>query len=65
MFETGENDDSNGRKLLDMDGVQVVVESAGTDSYQIVQLLSSNPQDYLNEKYMPGKMIKMQPLLDS
>ncbi|OEF98668.1 YlzJ-like family protein [Desulfuribacillus alkaliarsenatis] len=46
---------------MDYQGKKVIVESI--DSYQakIVRLISSNPNDFLNANYTPGKIIYFRP----
>jgi hypothetical protein len=44
-------------KEIDVDGVTLVVESVGINQGKIVRLLSSDPQDYLNPSFSPGKII--------
>ena len=46
----------------EIDGVQMVVEHLPqTAEAKIVRLLSPNPQDYLNPKFMPGQTIYFRP----
>ncbi|HHY71057.1 MAG TPA: hypothetical protein GX519_05280 [Thermoanaerobacterales bacterium] len=44
-------------KEINVDGVKLVVESVGINQSKIVRLLSSNPQDFLNPNFSPGKII--------
>jgi hypothetical protein len=46
----------------EFEGVKMVVEPSGSFSEaRIIRLLSSNPQDYLNPRYMPGQTIHFRP----
>ncbi|GIO26209.1 YlzJ-like family protein [Ornithinibacillus bavariensis] len=45
------------RKCVNYEGKTVFVEKNTNGEYQLVQLLSTDPQDYLNEKFTPGTII--------
>lgn len=45
------------RECITYEGKMVIAERNTDGSYQMVQLLSTNPQDFLNEKYSPGTTI--------
>ena len=40
-------------------GVLVTVERIAVNRYQIVNVLSTDPKDYLREELQPGKMIEI------
>lgn len=44
-----------------MNGVTMQVRAVNPHQAMIVRLLSSNPQDFLNPQYSPGRMIEFQP----
>lgn len=44
-------------KEIEIDGVKLVIEPININQGKIVQLLSSNPQDFLNPNFSPGKII--------
>ncbi|NLU09586.1 MAG: hypothetical protein GXW90_01325 [Tepidanaerobacter acetatoxydans] len=44
-------------KEIDTNGVKLIVECIGINQGKIVRLLSSNPQDFLNPNFFPGKII--------
>lgn len=46
---------------INYQGKKVVVESLGAYQAKIVQLISSNPNDYLDSAYTPGKIIHFRP----
>ncbi|OEH94152.1 YlzJ-like family protein [Bacillus solimangrovi] len=54
-----ENQDYMNQTVISHNGVQMVVEQVSVSQCRIVRLLSSNPNDYLNQKYMPGTMMNM------
>ena len=51
------------RKVIEINQIPLMVEQSSESEYQIVQILSSNPQHYLSEKLQPGKKLTLQPLL--
>ncbi len=44
-------------KEIEIGGVKLVIEPIGVNQGKIVQLLSTNPQDFLNPNFAPGKII--------
>lgn len=46
---------------LEVDGVTMLINQTGVDKGEIVKIISSNPQDYLNVDYQPGNMVKFEP----
>lgn len=42
---------------------QFIVEAVDNNQMKIVQLLSSDPNDFLNSGYCPGSVIKLSPEL--
>ncbi|MCM3769380.1 YlzJ-like family protein [Priestia aryabhattai] len=44
-------------KLINHNGIPVIVEENEHKQQQIVRVLSTNPQDYLNENYYPGQIL--------
>ncbi|SHE41926.1 YlzJ-like protein [Seinonella peptonophila] len=49
------------RVVIQIDGVPMLVEQHRGDQAAIVQLLSPNPQDYLNPRFQPGTPIRLIP----
>ena len=45
------------RKVVNTNDQTMLVDSLGDGSYRIVQLLSTNPQDYLSQSLTPGEII--------
>ncbi|MFS0672493.1 YlzJ-like family protein [Ornithinibacillus sp. 179-J 7C1 HS] len=45
------------RQCITYEGKTVYVEKNGNGEYQLVQLLSTDPNDYLNVKYAPGTIL--------
>ncbi|WP_026906176.1 YlzJ-like family protein [Paucisalibacillus globulus] len=56
IFPTADNVYTN-RKCITYEGKTVFVEKNNNGEYQLVQLLSTDPQDYLNDMYTPGSII--------
>lgn len=46
-------------KEIEVDGIQMLVQKSNVQpkQYEIVRLLSTNPQDYLNAQYQPGRIL--------
>lgn len=40
------------------DSVSMIVEDINEDEAKIVKLISSDPQDFLNQDYAPGSIVK-------
>ena len=45
------------RQVISYNGTLIHVEEVSPGSYEVLQLLSTNPQDYLNETFSPGSRI--------
>ncbi|MFD2044160.1 YlzJ-like family protein [Ornithinibacillus salinisoli] len=50
--------ESNNRECISYNGKQVFVERNNDGTYQLLQLLSTNPQDFLDANYTPGTLLK-------
>lgn len=44
-----------------VNGVTMVVEPVNMKEAKIVRIISSDPQDYLNPAFQPGKMVAFMP----
>ncbi|HHY42264.1 MAG TPA: hypothetical protein GX514_05390 [Thermoanaerobacterales bacterium] len=44
-------------KEVEIEGVKLIIEPIGINQGKIVKLLSTNPQDFLNPNFSPGKII--------
>ncbi|WP_186577416.1 YlzJ-like family protein [Aquibacillus kalidii] len=44
-------------QTIEVNGKRLTVEDLQDGSYRIVQLLSTNPHDYLNANFTPGQII--------
>jgi hypothetical protein len=49
------------QQFIEMNGVSMIVEKNEEQQYRIVRLLSTDPQHYLSEEYMPGMIIAYPP----
>ncbi len=47
------------QKVVEWNGVQLLVERTSLTECRVVQVLSTNPQDYLNESTQPGQMLTL------
>lgn len=45
-------------ELINCNGKQFLAKNLDNGTYEIEQLLSTDPHDYLNADYMPGNMLK-------
>ncbi|WP_235794482.1 YlzJ-like family protein [Virgibacillus salidurans] len=50
-------DSFSSRHVISHEGRSLYVEETNDGSYQLLQLMSTNPQDFLDEKYTPGKIL--------
>ncbi|MFD2616833.1 YlzJ-like family protein [Terrilactibacillus laevilacticus] len=55
--------EKNNQMTLTVQGVTLVVEVENHNQLKIVRLISSDPQDFLDERFQPGEQIIMKPLL--
>lgn len=51
------NEEFLNREYITYEGKMMIADRNENGSYQIVQLLSTDPQDYLNMKFSPGSII--------
>ncbi|HET7578527.1 MAG TPA: YlzJ-like family protein [Bacillales bacterium] len=49
------------QQLIEFDGRQILIEPLTENEWQIVRLLSSDPQDFLNPRYQPGNIVPVKP----
>lgn len=52
-----ENDNEASRKCVQHDGRLLYVEQLSDGSYELLQLLSTDPQDFLKADYVPGNIL--------
>jgi len=53
------DEDYKKQKVVQINGVSLLVTEYDSMRYQIVRLLSSNPKDFLIESFMPGQIIEL------
>lgn len=58
------NDSFTKQTILEHNGLSLVVEPVSTNQCRIVQVLSTNPYDFLNEAYTPGAIITLAPSIN-
>lgn len=58
MYPTLEEDFKK-QSVVEMNGVQLLVQTTATSQYEIVRILSSDPRHYLDTQYCPGQKITM------
>lgn len=59
VFPTSEEDYTKLRSIS-YEGKNMYVENMSDGNYKIIQLLSTDPSDFLNENYSPGTLISYQ-----
>ncbi|MFE4042016.1 YlzJ-like family protein [Priestia megaterium] len=57
IFQQSYQQEQSQPKLINHNGIPVIVEENEQKQQQIVRVLSTNPQDYLNENYYPGQIL--------
>ncbi len=45
--------------IVSLNGKSMKVNQMDDGSYQLVQLLSTDPQDYLDQRYIPGTILSV------
>jgi len=45
------------QKMITYQGVPLIVEQMDQENFQVIRIMSTNPQDYLNEQICPGMKI--------
>ncbi|MBY7143612.1 YlzJ-like family protein [Virgibacillus sp. NKC19-3] len=50
-------DSFTSRHVISYDGRSLYVEKTDEGNYQLLQLMSTDPQDFLDEKYTPGNIL--------
>ncbi|KEF39935.1 YlzJ-like protein [Schinkia azotoformans MEV2011] len=57
-----ENLDSYSKQsIINVNGLSLVVEPLSNEECRVVQVLSTNPYDFLNKAYSPGSIIMLKP----
>lgn len=51
------NEDITNRQCVSYQGRTLYVEQQDNGSYQLLQLLSTDPEDFLNASYSPGTIL--------
>ncbi|AIF43706.1 YlzJ-like family protein [Virgibacillus sp. SK37] len=50
-------EENTNREYISYEGRTICVNKTADGEYQLVQLLSTDPQDFLNDKYTPGRIL--------
>ena len=58
IFPTAETD-FNKQKIVEMNGVSLLVNETSQNQYVILRVLSSDPQHFLDDQYSPGQKVTM------
>lgn len=57
VFPQQQDDQTSKRHIISHEGKMMYVEQTEDGTYQLLQLMSTDPQDYLNTNYAPGTII--------
>lgn len=49
--------------IIEVNGLSLVVEPISNDQCRVVQLLSTNPNDFLNNAFAPGSVLMLKPYI--
>ncbi|WP_017753815.1 YlzJ-like family protein [Calidifontibacillus oryziterrae] len=49
------------RKMMNVNGISLIVEPLSQEECRVVQVLSTNPYDFLYEAYSPGSILSIKP----
>lgn len=47
--------------IMNVNGVPLIIESISNEECRVVQILSTNPYDFLNESISPGSILSLKP----
>ena len=61
VFDESDEESPNTYQEISYDNRQFIVEPAEDNRMRIVQLLSSDPLDFMNAGYQPGTLIEFTP----
>ncbi|WP_197046598.1 YlzJ-like family protein [Oceanobacillus salinisoli] len=50
-------DEFSNRQCISCDGKMMIADRNTDGTYQVVQLLSTDPQDFLDQRYLPGSVL--------
>lgn len=64
VFPTEESQASNQRHVISYEGKMVYVQQKTNNNYEILQLMSTNPDDYMHEHFQPGTLLSISPIAD-
>ncbi len=59
IWETAEKESTVKRKIMDIKGAKVMVEPLADGRGRILQVLSTNPNDFLREELSPGAIVNL------
>ncbi|AZR72429.1 hypothetical protein BBF96_02875 [Anoxybacter fermentans] len=65
IFDEWDGEELNNYQEITFENRRFIVEPLEKNQAKIVQLLSSNPYDFLNRRYQPGSIIKFSPQMEN
>jgi len=57
VFPLEQDEQLQNRHFISYEGKMMYVKKTTDGQYQLLQLMSTDPQDYLNAKYTPGSIL--------
>lgn len=60
IFSSEDDEKTNGEMVVAIHNFQLVVRPK-EDKWEVVRLLSTDPNDYLNDQYQPGQLLSLKP----
>ncbi|HET7521904.1 MAG TPA: YlzJ-like family protein [Bacillales bacterium] len=49
------------QRFIEVEGRQVLIEPVSENEYKIVRLISSDPRDFMDSRFQPGKIVPFKP----
>ncbi len=56
IFQTDEQEYSK-QTIIDVEGIPLLVETDDNKDFRVIQVMSSDPSHYLDERYCPGTIL--------
>ncbi|HLS07405.1 MAG TPA: YlzJ-like family protein [Bacillota bacterium] len=63
VFPTEESHANDQRHVISYEGKMVYVQQKANDHFEILQLMSTNPDDYLHDQFQPGTELSFQQIV--
>ncbi len=60
IFTSEDDEKTSGDMVVAINNLQLVVRPQ-EDKWEVIRLISSDPNDYLNDQYRPGQLLSLKP----